>query len=524
MGIQADKKKTAQAIRLIFPVIAIIILGFVSYYNSINGQFVWDDENLIKNNVYIRECFNWPKVFTKDIGAGGAQTYNFYRPIQLLSYMFDYSMWQLDPRGYHLSNILLHILAALALFWLVAMLFNDRGIALLTSLLFVVHPIHTEAVAYISGRADLLVSLFLLVCFILYIKAMHTDSWIIYSAVICSYLLALLSRENSLIFPLVLLVYHYAFKQKLKIRLFAPILGLSAAYLILRVVVFKFLLLHQGCPTTVFQRIPGIFVAITNYVRLLLIPINLHAEHGERLFKVIDAKVIIGAMILFCSLMYAFRVRNKDKLVFFSISWFLIMLLPCLNIYPINAYMAEHWLYLPSIGFFLIIAKGISYLYRSRKFKILAIALILGILSWHAYLTIKQNNYWSQPLVFYKRTLRYNPQSARMHHNLGLVYANMNQIKQAITEFNKAIELNPEYTQAYSNLGVMYNYINKTDEAIASFQKAIEIEPGFAIAHNNLALLYFKQKKYELAIEHSDQADGLGFVNPAFLQALENYR
>ncbi|GAF76422.1 unnamed protein product, partial [marine sediment metagenome] len=146
----------------ILAIVLIIILGFVVYSNSLNGKFIWDDEYLIKNNVYIRSFSYLPKIFSEDIGTGAEKKYYFYRPLQMITYMIDYSLWKLNVRGYHLTNTLLHILAALTIYWLINILFGDRPLSLFASLFFVAHPIHTEAVAYISGRADPLALLFML--------------------------------------------------------------------------------------------------------------------------------------------------------------------------------------------------------------------------------------------------------------------------------------------------------------------------------------------------------------------------
>ena len=161
-------------------------------------------------------------------------------------------------------------------------------------------------------------------------------------------------------------------------------------YIVLRLTVLRFLLPHISRSTTLFQRIPGFFVAITNYIRLLFLPLNLHMEYGAKLFYLTNPQAIIGILILSSLLIYAFRIRNS-KLTFFSISWFFVALLPLSNLYPINAYMAEHWLYLPSIGFFLLLSQGLNYLYTNKNLKVFTAILTITLLIFYSSLTIKQN-------------------------------------------------------------------------------------------------------------------------------------
>ncbi len=154
----------------VFPIIVIALLGFTVYLNSLGNAFIWDDTQLVCNNAYIRSWGFLPQIFSQHLGAGAGSRYSFYRPLQLITYVWDYSLWGLNPAGYHLTNVLCHIFAALCLYWLVLILFRDTLLSFLTALLFIVHPVLTEAVTYISGRADPLAFIFIMLTFICYLK------------------------------------------------------------------------------------------------------------------------------------------------------------------------------------------------------------------------------------------------------------------------------------------------------------------------------------------------------------------
>jgi Flp pilus assembly protein TadD len=479
----------------IFSVILIAFLGFAVYFNSLNGKFIWDDDHLIKDNIYIKNRVHLPTLFTTHIGAGANIDYSSYRPLQMVTYMLDYAFWKLDVRGYHLTNVILHILAAAAICWMINILFRDKLLALFTSLLFVAHPIHTEAVSYISGRADSLALLFMLLCFIFYLK----KSKVFYVFALFCYVLAVLSRENTIILVALIPLYHYCSRVRLNIKKFLPFLSIAFIYILLRV---TFLSFHEASPTSLLQRVPGFFVALTKYIKLLFLPFGLHMEYGNKFFSFIHPKAIAGLLILVLALTISFKKRSTNKLVFFSVWWFFITLLPHSNLYPIPiAYMAEHWLYIPSIGFFLILAKGFVWLYKIKKGRIFFIVGGIALLSFYSYLTISCNNYWKYPVNLYERTLEYQPQSVRTLSSLAMEYEKQGREQEAIELFNRAISINPEYAPAYNNLANLYADIGRSDKAIKLYQEAIAADLDYVEPYYNLGLEYAGAGRYEEAID-----------------------
>lgn len=503
----------------------IIILGLSVYANSINGGFIWDDYVLIKNNAYIKETSNIVKLFTQDITRGAGQESNAYRPLQTLTYMIDYRLWKLNARGFHLTNIFLHIIAALLLYMLFNSLWGDEWACFLAAAFFAVHPVQTGAVAYISGRADSLSLLFMLSCFFFYIRSHRLNGSgsgrIFYILALLSYVSALLSRENSLILPALLLLYHYSFRIRIRAGRFLPLLFITILYLLFRIMVIKGTLPHTSSLVTLLQRLPGFFVAVASYVRLLFLPFGLHMEYGLKKFGFTDPRAISGILILSLLWGYAFMKRKTDNMTFFSVSWFFIALLPVSNLYPINAYMAEHWLYLPSAGFFLLMAKALNPLFRIRIKPRLFFSLVpaVALLIFYSTLTIRQNSYWREPLAFYKRTLRYAPESARTYVNIGNVYVGMGKIEEARESFRKAMELRPDYSEACYNLGNTYYDAGEKQEAIKWFKRAAELNPEYADAYYNLGIAYSQSGEMEQAVSSFRKATE---VRPDYAQAYFN--
>jgi len=508
----------------------IVIAGLLIYGNSLNGKFVWDDDHLIKDSPYVKNLANLPKAFVKTAVVSQPGYVAFYRPVQTATYAIDHSLWKLNACGYHLTNVILHILAALALYWLINLLFRDRPVALIASMLFIAHPVHTEAVAYISGRADSLAALFMFLCFSLYIK--KTDNniklslprkrqsiflWIPAFAgmtlILLCYIFAVLSRENSLILPALLVLYHYTFAKKIRIKEFLPILIIALSYICLRLTYLKPQFPGLSASDNLLNRIPGFFVAITNYIRLIFLPFGLHMEYGYKFFKFTDLSAVLGMLISAVLVIYALRKRNSDKLLFFSVGWFFLTLLVSSNLYPLNAYMAEHWLYVPSAGIFLLVAKILRHFgaqddrvnchsegTKCLKNLIPGIVAAFALIAFYSVLTIRQNTYWRDPITFYERTLKYAPDSPKIYNNLANEYKNAGQNEKAIALCRKAIEIRPDYANAYNTLGFIYYNTGCREEAIASYKKAIEIEPCYAEAVYNLGTAYYDVSgKYEAA-------------------------
>lgn len=475
-------------------IILITALGFIAYASSLNGKFVLDDELLIKDNVFIRNLPGIEKFFTTNIMAGAGMVSAFYRPLQMITYALDYAVWNLNVTGYHITNMILHIFVALCIYWMIDILYNDNKLSFLTSALFVIHPIHTEAVSYISGRADSLAVLFMLLCFIIYIKQADCKriSMLSHVLLLLTYTLALLSKEISIILPTLLLFYHFVFRKKIRVMEFMSLLGVLTAYIVIRLIYLKSISpLPQVGSNTIIYRIPGLFAAILSYIKLLLLPFPLHMEYGTRLFGFTDPRVIAGITITFIIFAFAYLKRN-DKIILFSVGWFFLALFPVSNLYKINAYMAEHFLYLPSIGFFLLIAYTLTIIHNDKRYNILGTILIIISLLFYSTLTIKQNDYWKDPFTFYDRTMRFAPNSASAYYGRGTLYDKKGDYDQAIADYNRAIQIKPDYADAYNNRGIAYDKKGDYDQAISDYNRAIQIKPDYAAAYSNLSKIYRK--------------------------------
>jgi len=496
----ADVKKLFVKDKNLVSVAVLIILDFVLYANSLGGKFVWDDHLLIKDNVYIRSFSYVGDIFTKDFGQGAGVKYHFYRPLQIFSYLLEYHLWGLKPAGYHFTNVVLHILVGLCIWWFIVLLSGDYLLALLASVFFIIHPVHTEAVSYISDRGDLLSALFIFLSFIFYIKHINKKNKFLYIAMVSSYILALLSKENGLVLPLALFAYHFSFHKKIKLPALTPFILAVFLYITGRIFFVQSSVSSMSIVGTFYQRLPSFFAAIVGYIRLLFLPFGLHIEYGSPLFRWFDYRVITGVIISALLIIYAVRKRRTNAVLSFSVIWFFIFLLPFSNIYPLPFYMAEHYLYLPSVGFFMILSGILCYLYRLKSYRIASLTVTIILLILWPYLTIKQNRYWREPITLYKHALRFSPNSSRIYHNLGDTYTDMGNYKEAVSAYKKSIKLNPSYADTYTSLGVVYSALGEYKEAIGFYKQALEINSTYVNALNDSGAAYYAIGERQKAI------------------------
>jgi len=267
--------------KLSWPLLILVaLIGFGVYYNSLPGEFIWDDNILVRNNVEIRSWSNLKKVIFGNLGGENLYyKHSSFRPVQTLTYMIDYSIGKMNPYGYRVSNVLFHCLVGVSLYWLTFVLFRRNMLAFIASVLYIIHPIHTEAVAYVSGRADPLSAIFMLSTIALYLLILRKERWYLYILMLLSYALGILSRESALMAPVFILVYHFAYRKKFHWKAFSAMAVMAIVYVILRVTeTIGGMGLKEPVKTAVLERIPGFLVALAKYTKLFFWPFELHME------------------------------------------------------------------------------------------------------------------------------------------------------------------------------------------------------------------------------------------------------
>lgn len=496
------------------------LVGLITYLNTFANSFVWDDEILIVGNGYIKSFSNIFKIFTVDTFHWTTGS-NFYRPLFSLSLMLDYHLWKLNPLGFHLTNFILHLLNTFLIFYLINFLVSNLRISLIAGLFYLLHPVHTQAVTYISGRADLLAVFFVLCSLLFFAKNL-------YFASMFSFICGLLSKEIVLLLPLSLILYDYCFGNISKnIKRHITFFVIAMIYLLLRT---KFLPFNpEGMLSqSLFIRLINLPKVIIFYLSLLFIPWNLRIERPFPLSNSFDLSVLFPLLLLLIIFSWIFKHRRK-KILLFSSLWFFLNLLPVTNIIlPLNAVIAEHWLYLPSIGFFIILAIGIdklllkdSFVFGQRLSRQFKMIILVAVISALGLLTISRNFEWRNPMILFESTLKLskdeeNPKDTRVHFNLGTAYLDNGLYDQAITEFNQALKglPFPRCKRAHYQLAIAYLAKSSDKEAKEELLKAIEADPNYISAYYLLGSLYKKEGDIEKAKETWQKLIKIKPINP----------
>lgn len=481
----------------------LIILTAAVYLNSLPNHFVWDDEFLIENNSDIRNHLYVSTIFTTDLFHNTDPGTPYYRPLQTISYMLDYAIWGLDAWGYHLTSILLHLACVLLIWLLIRQISGQDLSAFLVAALFAVHPINTNAITYVAGRADPLALAGMLGALWLFRKSRTAArsarlAW--YSGSVLLFAAALFSRESALIFPALLFLERLAFQPERDHRCrralaaAAPFVLLSGAFLLWRHAVLA--QLHRSVlpalwlPSRVRWQIP--FRTLATDCGLLIWPAHLHMERqvvlgGAELLVLTGLGLLLAGGLLWT----LSRTYLTQPLIFFGMGWFMLALLPTLAIPTIAVAAAEHWLYVPSIGFYVVLVtvagRQLEQLApRSRRLAGILVGVVLGALATR---TIYRNRDWADALTLYAQTKQAAPYSSHVWNNLGREYVSLGETQRALAELHAAELTGMDNLSPQGNLSALYLSVGDLAHAQAKAEEILRRDPAHTGARLQLAAI-----------------------------------
>ena len=500
----------------------VIFSSLAIYTNSLSGDFIWDDIEQIVENPAIKDIGNIPSFFTSDlwrlISNPTIGSY-YYRPFFLLSLAVDYNLWELNPFGYHITNLILHALASFLIYQIGRRLFLNSTPAFLGSMLFAVHPVHVESVAWISGRTDPMAALFFLLSFYLYMLFKDGKGFTMLVFSLTTYLFSLLSKEIGITLPLLLLVYELSFKPQAEpkhyriksLKVIGIYLIISLVYLYMRALVLGEAIGEFSASPPLEKRIYTSFGVILDYIRIMVLPVNLKLLYDIPLRESIFDLQVISSLLLLCAVFIATLLTyRKDQMVFFAAAWFFITILPVSNIVPLRpTMMAERYLYIPSVGICLLGGLVFYKIYQtgfllSPYLKVL-IFLLFIILS---AITLQRNRLWKDEATYFAKMAEDAPQNTYAHHNLGETYRKAGNMDNAIKEWQAAIQLYPLHPEANNSLANIALIQGNYPEAVRRYKIAIQGRPENPESHYNIAL----------ALERLGDADEAAFHYREFIR------
>jgi len=553
-------------------VVIIALAAFSIYIPTLKSGFLWDDVQLITHPL---KTSNNPYGFFFGSGL-------YYRPILHLFMALDYSFWHLKPPGYHITNILLHILNSLLIFAVGIYLLKNKKMGsggipsfpFLAAMIFALHPIHTESVAWISGRTDVLATLFFLLAFLSYLIYEKEEKTVGLFLSGFFFLCSLFSKENALSFIFVALAYGIVSKM--------PARKVLLSLLIFSLIIVTYFFLRRGGMLNALMAPPGsksaffsLQISFKNffpilsggvgyYIEKLILPFNLNLmpQIPERpVYLLISLLPFVFGVILYFS---------ERRLEVFLLTWIIVTMLPSLPILfsQVSNPIGERYLYLPSAGFAILLAA----LVMNTEKKKTALVSILAILIAYTISTHERLDAWKDEVTLWEDTVRKSPDSANALTNYGAALLAINKVDKAREEllialkqrkisaahasavlyllgtvelkqnnYKKAeeylinsLKTNPQNDLAYNNLGVVYmNTSRPTDtdarkkddlgKAIKYLEQALRVSPGFLQPKYNLALCYLKMGDFKRAKDYFNaviESDPLSDLSAGSVQHL----
>ena len=511
--------------------VLIVAAATAAYSNSLRCPLVFDDISDIANNISIRHL--WPiwDVFVVQ-GADRAALHG--RPVANLSLAFNYATGGGEPLHYHLTNLLVHVLAGLTLFGIVrrTLLLPSLGerfaaaatpLALAVALIWTVHPLNTAAVTYVVQRYESMMGLFYLLALYAALRcgtSAHPRRWA--AAAVTATLLALGCKEVAVSIPVSILLYDRAFlagsfREALR-RRWGMYTGLAAAWAAFAVL---FVCSYDrggwagyGLRVSWMEYARSQFGVILHYLRLSFWPCPLVLDYGwpvaQTVGEILPQAVAIGSL----AAATAYALIRWPKWGFAG-AWFFLVLAPTSSILPIRDLAFEHRMYLPLAAVVAGVVLG-GYLAgqwvadRQRisrpALQIVSVSLlilagvVLGIL------TFERNMDYQSELSIWEDTVAKAPSNGQGYNALGNALAKDGRIDEAIAHYEKALQVKPAYAEAHNNLGVALGKSGRFDEVIAHCNKALEINPNLADAHNNLGIALAGCGRFDEAVAHFDKA------------------
>ena len=528
---KAQSNSFAENARKFIP--ALLIAATVAVYvNSFTGPFVFDDDNSITNNPYIRklwpltDAMSWPKRST----VGG-------RPVVALSLAVNYALGGFDVRGYHVFNLACHILAGLVLFGVVRRTLESPPLregyarrapwlAMAVALIWLVHPLNTESVTYVIQRTEVLFGLFFLLtlyCVIRGASSSHPGRWYIASVAACA--LGMGSKEVMVTAPLIVLIYDRWFLSKSFQDAFhrrgGLYAGLASTWLVLATLMATGAHSESGAglgfqSLTPWRYARTEFGVIVHYLRLAFWPHPLVFDYYDwPVANTVSATVPPAVAVLMLLGATLWAVRYQPRLAFLG-AWFFIPLGPTSSVLPLfGEVAAERRMYVPLAAVIALIVivgdAGLRYLLRPLTSgetlrRCLEAGVVVAVAASLGYVTLRRNEDYRSVLSIWSDAVAKRPDNARGHNNLAAELHRLGRLPEARFHYSEAARIRPNFAEAYNNLGALLLQQGQLDEAIAHLSEAIRLHQNYANAHRHLAVALARKGQFKEAIEHYSEA------------------
>lgn len=504
-------KKTTILCSIILSLAVLTTLGPVTS----NPFLAYEDWLFVTRNSVVQAGLTWAGI---EWAFSTFHTGNWY-PLTWLSHMLDAQLYGLNPRGHHLTNLALHWVNTLLLYFFLARATRSAGKSAWVAILFAIHPLHVESVAWVSERKDLLSTFFGLLAMVVYHRYVRSQSLLSYLSVVSIFVCGLMSKPMLVTLPCVLLLLdlwpfrrfqdpHFSWKRVLGEKI--PLLSLSALFSVVTVIAQQSADAVAGLDVAPFDtRIKNSILAYVIYLKKTAFPIDLAAFYPYPTAEDLSWWNVGAALLLLLGISaVAMRAVRSRPYLAFGWCWYLGTLVPVIGLVQVGSQAyADRYTYIPSIGVFIAVVWGLwdlasQYKTAQRIVVPVAIALLLLLAS----LTRQQITLWNNDVSLFRHAIAVTRDNYLARNLLGLGYVSRGQREEARACFERSIELEPHFAEAHNNLGMVLSELGRLETAKQSFQNAIRLNPQMAKAYANLAGVYFQEHNYEAAASNYLQA------------------
>jgi protein O-mannosyl-transferase len=498
---------------------ALVALSLLVYATAFTNGFALDDTGIILENPTIRSLANIGRIFRTSYWATGQAGMpltdpGLYRPLTVLTYIIDYRLWGLHAAPYHVENVLLHTVVTVLVFRVAITVLESRIAAFASAAIFAVHPIHTDAVASIVGRAELLAALFVLLAFLLARRARDSQTVAHAIGAAALYFVALLCKESAATLPAILLLDDWLHRDEIRSRT-GWLRAAAIRYGALVVAVGVYLALRTGAVAghgvwfgwggvSAGARVLTAVRVLLEYIGLFLFPRHLLPDYWRSDVPIahsIAEPMVLLALTIWIALgaLIATKLR-RDRRFVLSTLWYFITILPASNIFFASGVgKAERILYLPSVGLCMLVGWAALRLSERAPLKRLAPVFAIVLVALGAR-TFVRNRDWASSGTLAFASLSISPNSPLMNEFAARELILRGDLPGAIDRFQQALHEAPHVALTHTHLASAFMAHGDLDSAIAEYHRAIELEPNNAEMHSNLGLAYMNGGRMQDAV------------------------
>ncbi len=533
MGLESSYKTSILKYRVLLICIILSALLLVVYWQVQDYDFIGYDDNVyVLENRHVRGGISIANIFwaLKDTHLG------IWHPLTWWSHILDWALFKSNSGGHHWSSLIIHIVNTLLLFTVFNRMTGEMGKSAFVAVLFALHPLNVESVAWVAERKNVLSASFWLLTIWFYVSYVERSGFLRYLLVLLIFSIGLMAKPMLVTLPFVLILLDYwplgRFRLKSReengstqecesVRIYTEERSIS------RLIVEKiplFVLSLISSTITIFAaksgdalrslegfplsgRLANALIGYVTYLKKMFWPHNLSVFYPYRETFSIWYVLIAGLIIIFITVAV---IRELRKYPYFVVGWFWYMatLVPVIGIVQVGFQsMADRYAYLPFIGLFIILAWGVPDLFSKLRYKksllnLFAGAFVCAMIS----CTWMQVQYWRNSMTLFRHALDVTENNYVAHHVLGNVMFDYGELNKAEAHIIESVRIKPDNARAHNDLGMVYMYMNRLDDALRHFERSIILKPKNKNAHNNIGVVLSSRGRLKEALKHFDEA------------------